>query len=160
MTAVKGSAGSRDAPSAVPGREPPASRPAAREHVLRRLSPAECFELLEPDGVGRVGFTAADRIMILPVNFAVTAAAILTPASTTAGSATTASCATTSASSRPPATRPLSNLPHELKAPVPGSASLRRVLPRPRSLRFPDLTGADGVPGRWSVRAGTWVPVG
>jgi nitroimidazol reductase NimA-like FMN-containing flavoprotein (pyridoxamine 5'-phosphate oxidase superfamily) len=36
------------------------------------LSPAECFELLEPGGVGRVGFMAADGIMMLPVNFAVT----------------------------------------------------------------------------------------
>ena len=39
---------------------------------MRTLSPAECFELLEPGGVGRVGFAAADGIMILPVNFAVT----------------------------------------------------------------------------------------
>ena len=41
-------------------------------HALRTLSPAECFDLLEPGGVGRVGFAAADGIMILPVNFAVT----------------------------------------------------------------------------------------
>jgi len=40
-------------------------------HALRTLSPAECFDLLEPGGVGRVGFAAADGIMILPVNFAV-----------------------------------------------------------------------------------------
>ncbi len=77
MTAGKEPAGSRDAPSAVPGQEPPAPRPAAREHVLRTVSPAECFELLEPGGVGRVGFTAADGIMILPVNFAVTGKAII-----------------------------------------------------------------------------------
>jgi len=72
MTAVNGPAGSRDAPSAVPGRDLPAPRPAARERVLRKLSPAECFELLESGGVGRVGFTAADGIVMLPVNFAVT----------------------------------------------------------------------------------------
>ena len=44
----------------------------AGAHALRTLSPAECFDLLEPGGVGRVGFAAADGIMILPVNFAVT----------------------------------------------------------------------------------------
>ena len=42
------------------------------EHALRTLSPDECFELLEPGGVGRVGFAAADGITMLPVNFAVT----------------------------------------------------------------------------------------
>ena len=51
MTTAMGSAGARD---------------------LRTLSPAECFGLLEPGGVGRVGFAAADGIMMLPVNFAVT----------------------------------------------------------------------------------------
>jgi nitroimidazol reductase NimA-like FMN-containing flavoprotein (pyridoxamine 5'-phosphate oxidase superfamily) len=77
MTAGNGSAGSRDAPSATPGREPAAPRPAAREHILRKLSPEECFELLELGGVGRVGFTAAGGIMMLPVNFAVTGKAII-----------------------------------------------------------------------------------
>jgi nitroimidazol reductase NimA-like FMN-containing flavoprotein (pyridoxamine 5'-phosphate oxidase superfamily) len=46
-------------------------------HALRRLSPAECFDLLEPGGIGRVGFAAADGIMMLPVNFAVTAKTII-----------------------------------------------------------------------------------
>lgn len=46
-------------------------------HALRRLSPAECFELLEPGGIGRVGFAAADGITMLPVNFAVTAKTII-----------------------------------------------------------------------------------
>jgi len=50
MTTAMGSAGARD---------------------LRTLSPAECFDLLEAGGVGRVGFAAPDGIMILPVNFAV-----------------------------------------------------------------------------------------
>jgi len=39
---------------------------------LRTLSPAECFDLLEPGGIGRVGFTSADGTMVLPVNFAMT----------------------------------------------------------------------------------------
>jgi nitroimidazol reductase NimA-like FMN-containing flavoprotein (pyridoxamine 5'-phosphate oxidase superfamily) len=62
---------------AMSGRQPPASGPAARPRALRTLSPAECFDLLDPGGIGRVGFTSADGIMMLPVNFAVTAKAIL-----------------------------------------------------------------------------------
>jgi nitroimidazol reductase NimA-like FMN-containing flavoprotein (pyridoxamine 5'-phosphate oxidase superfamily) len=46
-------------------------------HALRSLSPAECFDLLEPGGVGRVGFTAADGVVMLPVNFAVMAKTII-----------------------------------------------------------------------------------
>jgi nitroimidazol reductase NimA-like FMN-containing flavoprotein (pyridoxamine 5'-phosphate oxidase superfamily) len=46
-------------------------------HALRRLSPTECFDLLEPGGIGRVGFAAADGITMLPVNFAVTARTIV-----------------------------------------------------------------------------------
>src|ERR1700740_1010060 len=46
-------------------------------HALRVLSPADCFDLLEPGGIGRVGFTAADGMMMLPVNFAVTAKTII-----------------------------------------------------------------------------------
>ena len=37
---------------------------------LRALSPEECLGLLEPGGVGRVGFTSAGGMVILPVNFA------------------------------------------------------------------------------------------
>jgi nitroimidazol reductase NimA-like FMN-containing flavoprotein (pyridoxamine 5'-phosphate oxidase superfamily) len=48
-----------------------ANEPGAREHVLQTLSPDECLDLLEPGGVGRVGFAAADGIMMLPVNFTV-----------------------------------------------------------------------------------------
>ena len=44
---------------------------ATRKRVLCTLSPAECFDLLEPGGIGRVGFVSADGIMMLPVNFAV-----------------------------------------------------------------------------------------
>jgi nitroimidazol reductase NimA-like FMN-containing flavoprotein (pyridoxamine 5'-phosphate oxidase superfamily) len=38
-------------------------------HALRTLSPVECFDLLEPGGIGRVAF-ASEGITILPVNFA------------------------------------------------------------------------------------------
>src|SRR5215469_3227093 len=37
---------------------------------LRTIDPAECLRLLEPGGIGRVGFAAAEGIVIVPVNFA------------------------------------------------------------------------------------------
>ena len=77
MTPGKGSAGTGGAPSAVPDRDSPAHRAAASERALRTLSPAECFGLLELGGIGRVGFAAADGIMMLPVNFVVTGKAII-----------------------------------------------------------------------------------
>src|SRR5215467_15583203 len=49
----------------------------AGERIMRTLNAAECFDLLEAGGVGRVGFTAADGIMMLPVNFAVTGKTII-----------------------------------------------------------------------------------
>src|ERR1022692_2504870 len=71
MTTGRGPANSRDALRTLPSRESPDPGPAAHERALRTLSPAECFDLLEPGGIGRVGFTSADGIVILPVNFAV-----------------------------------------------------------------------------------------
>lgn len=71
MTTREGPANNRDTLCTVPGRESSAAQPAAHRRALRVLSPAECFELLEPGGIGRVGFTAAAGIMMLPVNFAV-----------------------------------------------------------------------------------------
>jgi len=71
MKTAAGSASSRDARGAQPGEEPTAAR-SAGQHALQTLTPAECFDRLEPGGVGRVGFAAADGIMMLPVNFAVT----------------------------------------------------------------------------------------
>ena len=68
MTTVNGPAGGRAAPPAGPDASP---------HALRTLSPAECFDLLEPGGIGRVGFTSADGIMMLPVNFALAAKTII-----------------------------------------------------------------------------------
>jgi nitroimidazol reductase NimA-like FMN-containing flavoprotein (pyridoxamine 5'-phosphate oxidase superfamily) len=51
--------------------------PAAHDHALRAIGPTECFDLLEPGGIGRVGFTAAEGIIMLPVNFAVIGKAII-----------------------------------------------------------------------------------
>ena len=58
-------------------RTTPPAAPDAGPHALQTLSPAECFDLLEPGGIGRVGFTSSDGIMMLPVNFAVTAKTII-----------------------------------------------------------------------------------
>ena len=50
--------------------DPPAQAPGGE---LRVLGPEECFGLLETGGVGRVGLMSADGIVMLPVNYAVTA---------------------------------------------------------------------------------------
>jgi nitroimidazol reductase NimA-like FMN-containing flavoprotein (pyridoxamine 5'-phosphate oxidase superfamily) len=71
MKTATGPAGSGDAPGAQPRGESTAAG-AAGKRALRTLSPDECFDLLEPGGVGRVGFAAADGITMLPINFAVT----------------------------------------------------------------------------------------
>ncbi len=67
----------RDVPRALPGRETPATEPATCAHALRTLSPVECFDLLGPGGIGRVAFTSAGEIMILPVNFVMTGKSII-----------------------------------------------------------------------------------
>ena len=77
MTTGKGPVNSPAALTAMPSPESPAPGPAARERVLRTLSPAECLGLLEAGGIGRVGFAAADGIMMLPVNFAVSGKSIV-----------------------------------------------------------------------------------
>jgi hypothetical protein len=65
VTTGEGRANSREAPGA------------GGRRTLRVLSPAECFDLLESAVVGRVGFTSADGVMMLPVNFAVTGKTIV-----------------------------------------------------------------------------------
>jgi nitroimidazol reductase NimA-like FMN-containing flavoprotein (pyridoxamine 5'-phosphate oxidase superfamily) len=77
MTTGRGPANIRDALRAMPNRESPGPEPAAHQRALRTLSPVECFDLLEPGGIGRVGFMSADGIMMLPVNFAVTGKTII-----------------------------------------------------------------------------------
>jgi nitroimidazol reductase NimA-like FMN-containing flavoprotein (pyridoxamine 5'-phosphate oxidase superfamily) len=77
MTTGKRRTNGRHALSTMPNRESPASEPVAHAHVLRTLSPAECINLLETGGIGRVGFTSSEGIMMLPVNFAVTRKAII-----------------------------------------------------------------------------------
>jgi nitroimidazol reductase NimA-like FMN-containing flavoprotein (pyridoxamine 5'-phosphate oxidase superfamily) len=77
MTTAEGPAGGRGAGSVLPGPESPAAGAIVGERILRTLSPDECFDLLEPGGIGRVGFSAADGIVMLPVNFAVTGKTII-----------------------------------------------------------------------------------
>jgi nitroimidazol reductase NimA-like FMN-containing flavoprotein (pyridoxamine 5'-phosphate oxidase superfamily) len=77
MTTRSGPANGPDGQRAGSVPETPAPRRAARGPALRTLSPAECFDLLEPGGIGRVGFMAAAGIMMLPVNFAVTGKTII-----------------------------------------------------------------------------------
>lgn len=77
MTTGKRTANGRGALSALSSRKPVASEPIAHEHALRTLSPAECISLLEPGGIGRVGFTSAEGVIMLPVNFALMRKAII-----------------------------------------------------------------------------------
>jgi nitroimidazol reductase NimA-like FMN-containing flavoprotein (pyridoxamine 5'-phosphate oxidase superfamily) len=77
MTPGKRPVNSRDAPSALPCWASPALKPFAHARALRTLGPAECLDLLESGGIGRVGFASPEGIMMLPVNFAVTGKAII-----------------------------------------------------------------------------------
>ena len=77
MTTGRGPTNSRDALRAMPNRESAGPELAAHKRALRTLSPDTCFDLLEPGGIGRVGFMSADGIMMLPVNFAVTGKTII-----------------------------------------------------------------------------------
>ena len=52
---------------------PPGGEPLAALNTLARVPPAECFRLIAGGGVGRIGFSTASGIVILPVNFAVSA---------------------------------------------------------------------------------------
>ncbi len=72
MAIEKESTNRREALRALSDREPPAPEPAVPARGLQMLSPVECFDLLEPGGIGRVAFTSAGEIMMLPVNFAMT----------------------------------------------------------------------------------------
>jgi len=47
------------------------------DRIFRAVSAADCFDLLEPGGIGRVGFTADGWVTMLPVNFAVSGKAII-----------------------------------------------------------------------------------
>ncbi len=77
MTTENGRTGRPGTLSALPAGAPSGPRLADGGRVLRVLGPAECFELLEFGGVGRVGFVSASGIAMLPVNFAVSGKVII-----------------------------------------------------------------------------------
>ena len=78
MAPAKGAASSARAPRPLSSRKSPPSGPTAHNRrFLRALSPTECFDLLEPGGIGRVGIADAEGVIILPVNFAVKGQAII-----------------------------------------------------------------------------------
>jgi transcriptional regulator with XRE-family HTH domain len=45
--------------------------------LVSRLTSAECYDLLTPQGIGRIAFGAAAGTMVLPVNYVVTAGTIV-----------------------------------------------------------------------------------
>jgi transcriptional regulator with XRE-family HTH domain len=59
-----------------PGRDPEAACWGSAGR-LERLSPAECHRLLAPRGLGRIAFTTASGLMVLPVNYAITGGGIV-----------------------------------------------------------------------------------
>jgi nitroimidazol reductase NimA-like FMN-containing flavoprotein (pyridoxamine 5'-phosphate oxidase superfamily) len=69
MASYKGTAHSSGRPSSDQ-KSAPLGAP-GHNRVLRAISATECFDLLESIGIGRVGFTTTDGVMMLPVNFAV-----------------------------------------------------------------------------------------
>ncbi len=78
MAPAKAAASSARAPRPLSHRKsPPPKASAQKRRFLQELSPAECFDLLEPGGIGRVGLTDAEGVIILPVNYAVEGQAII-----------------------------------------------------------------------------------
>jgi nitroimidazol reductase NimA-like FMN-containing flavoprotein (pyridoxamine 5'-phosphate oxidase superfamily) len=78
MAPAKAAASSASAPRPLSNRKSPPPGPTAHNHrFLQTLSPTECFDLLEPGGIGRVGIAAAEGVIILPVNYVVKGQAII-----------------------------------------------------------------------------------
>lgn len=61
---------------ASPGHDPGAVCWGSSGH-LERLTQAECHRLLAPRGLGRVAFTTASGLMVLPVNYAIAGGGIV-----------------------------------------------------------------------------------
>jgi nitroimidazol reductase NimA-like FMN-containing flavoprotein (pyridoxamine 5'-phosphate oxidase superfamily) len=78
MAPAKAAASKASAPRPSSNRKsPPMGRSAHNRSFLQVLSATECFDLLEPGGIGRVGIAAEDGVIILPVNYAVRGQAII-----------------------------------------------------------------------------------
>lgn len=54
-----------------PPQRPPEDERAGRHPVLDQLREDECRRLIEPGGIGRVGFDVAGRMAIVPVNYGI-----------------------------------------------------------------------------------------
>jgi len=59
------------------GQVPPGHLPLVGTPVERRLTVAECRQLIRPGGIGRIAVTTASGIAVLPVNFAFVANTIV-----------------------------------------------------------------------------------
>ncbi len=57
--------------------QPPGQAGPSHYPVLQTLSPAECYDLLSPGGVGRVAFTTSDGPVVLPVNYAMSGQTVI-----------------------------------------------------------------------------------
>ena len=78
MAPAKAAASNASAPRPLSNQKSPREgRSAHNRSFLRALSPTECFDLLEPGGIGRVGIAAAEGVIILPVNYVVKGQAII-----------------------------------------------------------------------------------
>ena len=78
MAPAKAAASNASAPRPLTSQKSrPMGRSAHKRSFLRVLSPTECFDLLEPGGIGRVGIAAPEGVIILPVNYAVKGQAII-----------------------------------------------------------------------------------
>ena len=78
MAPAKAAASSASGARPLSNRKSPPPRASAQSRrFLQALSPTQCFDLLGPGGIGRVGITDEDGIIILPVNYAVKGQAII-----------------------------------------------------------------------------------
>jgi hypothetical protein len=77
MRTAKGLAGGQGTSAASSDGQSPGHQPAVGERVLRTLDPSECLRLLEPGGIGRIGFMSDAGVVIVPVNFAITGNAVI-----------------------------------------------------------------------------------
>ncbi len=75
MATGTSAASSAGTPGVLSVREGLPARPSV--HPLRTLSAEECFDRLEPGGIGRVGFASAEGVVMLPVNYAISGKSVI-----------------------------------------------------------------------------------
>jgi len=78
MSPAKPAASSAGVPGPLSGRKSPLpERNVPDRRFLQTLNPAECFDLLEPGGIGRIGIAAEEGVIILPVNYVISGQSII-----------------------------------------------------------------------------------